>query len=50
MGEINYFIIPMARIVNNTRLLNPKFTPKAVEEPQIVFRKSAVERFNENLR
>ena len=32
------FTVPMARITDNARLLDPAFTPEAAEEPQIVLR------------
>lgn len=39
--EIPYYIVPMARIVDNARLLDPAYRPAAAEEPQIVFRRDA---------
>eukprot|EP00124_Ichthyophonus_hoferi_P000902 Ihof_evm11s39 gene=Ihof_evmTU11s39 len=45
-----YFQVPMARLTNNNMLLDPAFRPEAIEEPQIIFRNDAKERFNENMR
>lgn len=42
-----YAIVPMARIVDNKLLLEPKFRPEAKEEPQIAFRRDADEIFDE---
>jgi hypothetical protein len=42
-----YFVTPMARITDNTALLDPEFTPIASEEPQIIFRNDATEVFDE---
>src|SRR5690606_1658967 len=42
-----YFIVPMARMQSNELLVAGADIPKAVEEPQIIFRKDAAERFNE---
>ena len=44
----HYVVVPMARIVDNTRLLDEAFTPPANEEPQIVFRSDTTELFDEN--
>ena len=41
-----YFIVPMARMPSNDPLINGGDIPKAVEEPQIIFRADAEERFN----
>ena len=43
-----YFIVPMARIVDNMQLLDPQFRPEAREEPQVLFRRDAGERFDES--
>lgn len=43
-----YFIAPMARIVDNVQLLDPQFYPEACEEPQVLFRRDAGERFDES--
>ncbi|GAB4530116.1 MAG: hypothetical protein Tsb0014_12550 [Pleurocapsa sp.] len=48
--ETQYFIVPMARILNNQDLLNPDFEPDAAEEPQIIFRNDAPGEFNGNMR
>lgn len=42
-----YFIVPMARIVDNLQLLDPGFRPEAREEPQVLFRRDAGEHFDE---
>jgi len=42
-----YVIVPMARIVDNNKLLELDFAPEAKEEPQIVFRRDAEEIFDE---
>lgn len=41
-----YFITPMARETNNDRLLEAGYRPQAFEEPQIIFRHDAQEKFN----
>jgi hypothetical protein len=42
-----YVIVPMARIVDNTLVLDETFRPAATEEPQIVFRSDTAELFDE---
>src|SRR5690606_17962942 len=42
-----YFTVPMARVPDNATLLDPDFVPNPVEEPQIVMRADAAERFDE---
>ncbi len=42
-----YLIVPMARITDNARLLDPGFRPEAEEEPQVIFRSDAEEIFDE---
>ncbi|MEA5446499.1 alginate lyase family protein [Gammaproteobacteria bacterium AB-CW1] len=42
-----YFIVPMARVSENARLLAADFEPEAKEEPQIVFHHRAPETFDE---
>lgn len=44
-----YRLTPMARIRNNADLLTPNFAPDPVEEPQIIFRNDAPERFDETV-
>lgn len=39
-----------ARLTNNTVLLEPNARPEASDEPQIIFRHDAMERFNESMR
>ncbi|TRC98933.1 alginate lyase family protein [Mesorhizobium sp. WSM4303] len=43
-----YVIVPMARIVENSGLLDENFEPPAREEPQIIFRTDTTELFDEN--
>ncbi|KAK9702355.1 hypothetical protein K7432_011286, partial [Basidiobolus ranarum] len=46
-----YFIVPMARVLNNTELLeNPRVKPVASQEPQIIFRYDSTETFNMQMR
>ncbi|CAG8532721.1 10257_t:CDS:2, partial [Scutellospora calospora] len=46
-----YFIVPMARLLNNSQLLDGLDTrPLAPEEPQIIFRYDYNKTFNENMR
>ena len=42
-----YFVVPMARIPDNARLLDGRHRGPAKEEPQIIFRKDAREAFDE---
>jgi hypothetical protein len=42
-----YFVTPMARVPDNAALLDPGFAPDPVEEPQLIFRRDAVESFDE---
>ncbi|TQE98429.1 MAG: alginate lyase family protein [Spiribacter salinus] len=42
-----YFLVPMARILDNSDLLRDDFRPYANEEPQILFRRDAREEFDE---
>lgn len=46
--DCKYFIVPMARVLNNNDLVNGSVVPDPVEEPQIIFRQDAAERFNES--
>lgn len=41
-----YFIVPMARMPTNAPLVEGGAIPEAVEEPQVIFRTDAEERFN----
>ncbi|TPW27606.1 alginate lyase family protein [Pararhizobium mangrovi] len=41
-----YHVVPMARVGDNADLLSPDFEPSADEEPQILFRCDARERFD----
>lgn len=36
--ELPFFIVPMARVTENRRLLDADFRPAAAEEPQVIFR------------
>jgi len=47
-SHIPYFIVPMARITENERLLSPGFSPPCLEEPQILFRCDSKLFFNED--
>ncbi|MEM9677273.1 MAG: hypothetical protein AAF890_04380, partial [Pseudomonadota bacterium] len=47
--EYPYFIVPMARLVDNALLLKDGFQPSAEEEPQIVFRCDSTETFDANI-
>ncbi|WP_110666724.1 alginate lyase family protein [Salinicola halophilus] len=42
-----YYAVPMTRVLDNQRLVDDHFEPEAVEEPQLIFRQDAGERFNE---
>lgn len=44
---LKYFVVPMARVLDNKQLLSKGFTPEPVEEPQIIFRSDAKEEFDE---
>ena len=44
---LKYFVVPMARILDNRQLLRDDFIPEPVEEPQLIFRKDSSEEFNE---
>ncbi len=44
--HLKYFVVPMARVLDNTQLLSKGFAPAPVEEPQIIFRNDAKEEFN----
>jgi hypothetical protein len=44
--DLPYFIVPMARITDNARLLEADFRPDANEEPQILFRRDATIEFD----
>ncbi|MFW6334408.1 MAG: alginate lyase family protein [Desulfosalsimonas sp.] len=44
---IPYFTVPMTRVTDNSRLLDPQFSPEPAEEPQVLFRRNATLWFNE---
>lgn len=44
-----YFIVPMSRMLSNDALIQGGPIPEPAEEPQIVFRYDATERFNESV-
>jgi hypothetical protein len=46
--HLKYFAVPMERVTDNAVLLSDDFTPHAVEEPQLLFRRDAGEEFNED--
>ncbi|RIA97354.1 hypothetical protein C1645_707204 [Glomus cerebriforme] len=49
--DYKYFVVPMARLLNNTQLLvGPDIRPQTPEEPQIIFRHDSEEKYNENMR
>jgi len=48
--EARYLTVPTARMATNEILLDPSHAPEADEEPQIVFRADARERFDKKLR
>lgn len=45
-----YAVIPLARIADNTLLLDEGFAPREFEEPQMAFRNDTKDRFDERLR
>ncbi|KAG0366130.1 hypothetical protein BGZ54_005768 [Gamsiella multidivaricata] len=48
---IKYFVVPMARLVDNSQLLKGVDTrPNSKEEPQIIFRNDAEDVYNPNMR
>ncbi|KAI9499441.1 alginate lyase-domain-containing protein [Zychaea mexicana] len=50
-ADTKYFVVPMTRLLNNSVLLNNlDEKPKALEEPQIIFRYDATEEYNLNMR
>eukprot|EP00123_Amoebidium_parasiticum_P018304 comp24167_c1_seq2/m.44079 comp24167_c1_seq2/g.44079 ORF comp24167_c1_seq2/g.44079 comp24167_c1_seq2/m.44079 type:complete len:1018 (-) comp24167_c1_seq2:421-3474(-) len=49
-GRTKYFTVPMARLQDNSVLMDPNFRPDAMEEPQVMFRYDASERYDENMR
>jgi len=46
-SRFRYFAVPMQRVTENAMLLADDFTPDPHEEPQLLFRRDAKERFNE---
>ena len=44
---LKYVTVPMARMTDNATLLEGAAPPEAMDEPQIIFRKDAVESFDE---
>lgn len=44
--HLKYFFVPMTRVHSNAELLCGGFTPKPVEEPQLIFREDSREEFN----
>lgn len=47
---LKYFTVPMARIVDNQLLLRPDLAVDPTEEPQLLFRRDARERFDPSAR
>lgn len=48
--HLQYFTVPMVRVLDNSILLDPEFVPIADEEPQLIFRQDAREEFDEDSR
>ncbi|CAG8517129.1 12403_t:CDS:2 [Dentiscutata erythropus] len=49
--DYKYFVVPMARLLNNSQLLSDSDQkPETPEEPQVIFRHDAEEKYNENMR
>ncbi|KAJ3389204.1 hypothetical protein HDU92_001143 [Lobulomyces angularis] len=48
--DIKYISVPMARLLNNSHAIDKTFLPQAVEEPQVIFRKSSQEVYNSSMR
>ncbi len=46
--DLKYFAVPMLRLSDNKQLLKNEISSQADGEPQIIFRRDAVEEFNEN--
>ena len=44
---LRYFQVPMARLTDNALLFDPAFRPTPADEPQVMFRRDAAERFDE---
>ena len=42
-----YFVVPMARVTDNTHVLRDGYSPNARDEPQVIFRRDAREMFDE---
>lgn len=40
-AHLPYFLVPMARVTDNSQLFDPGFHPPAKEEPQLIFRRDA---------
>ena len=47
--DLQYHIVPMDRVLDNTEVLKKTYAPLPKEEPQVIFRKDAELRFNETL-
>ncbi|KAI3629465.1 hypothetical protein MIR68_012480 [Amoeboaphelidium protococcarum] len=47
---VDYIIVPMQRVLNNQLLLDSKFIPEPLDEPQVVFRAGASQRFDPDMR
>ncbi|WP_231757165.1 alginate lyase family protein [Microbulbifer elongatus] len=46
--DVPYHIVSMARITENSKLLDKEYMPEAAEEPQILFRADSKSEFNED--
>ncbi|KAI3629830.1 hypothetical protein MIR68_011265 [Amoeboaphelidium protococcarum] len=47
---VDYLIVPMQRVLDNHQLLDSKFIPEPLDEPQVVFRVGASQRFDPDMR
>lgn len=48
--DLSYFIVPMARVIDNAALLDPDLAFPVTHEPQVLFRSDAREAFDERFR
>ncbi|KAI3644914.1 hypothetical protein MP228_011078 [Amoeboaphelidium protococcarum] len=47
---VDYLIVPMQRVLDNRQLLDSKFIAEPLDEPQVVFRAGALQRFHPDMR
>jgi hypothetical protein len=45
--QLQYFVVPMTWTESNSRLLDPDFVPNPIDEPQLLFRHDAEQKFND---